>query len=623
MTSLANLGLCSENLGYYAQVALLGISVLAVLKYIASKINGEFLHKGQLKKGKLALDKRNKSLNEFILKYEKEISKEDILSIVDLSVEELSEKIKSQEISSRKAYLCYALNAAIVGSKTNGIADADFEVGLKLAEKADEKIKKSKNVKDLPALFGVPMSIKDHVQLKGFVDSGGFCSLADNVGKEDCKLVEKLKELGIIPLCKSNVCQGLLSAESSNKLWGENKNVWDLKRTTGGSSGGEGSLVSSFCSPIGVGTDIAGSVRIPGNFNGIFSYLPTYNKLSKDGMLEMNGSRNSPWNTWVFSPGFFSRNLKDIIYLAKNVFGSFESFDLDKRRFNNEEFESKRKLKIGILKTHPHIAVCPDIIDSIEFMKKEFELKHNYEFVELDYNQFTKFFEAGFEMIYNSDALDKLYDGLKGEKPYEFYNSLILASKLPRFSISFLKKLLSFLGETRLSASLNYLKYHQSLSENFKKGEEFLDLKDESLNYINSLNIDSILMPVYPFPAPWIGHSDMTGSPPFPFFNMLVNMLCLPSVAFPTGTLTQKTYEKKFNDSVDKLIVKDLESAVGMPIGLQITGMPGKDEVALRLGKEASEILHEKIKFNSILDVNRKNDNFWRMRMQGESKKNN
>lgn len=69
--------------------------------------------------------------------------------------------------------------------------------------------------------------------------------------------------------------QACLDAYTESSAYGISKNPWNLDRTTGGSSGGEGGLISSRCSPLGVGTDIAGSIRIPASFCGVTSFKPT------------------------------------------------------------------------------------------------------------------------------------------------------------------------------------------------------------------------------------------------------------------------------------------------------------------------------------------------------------
>jgi fatty acid amide hydrolase len=87
----------------------------------------------------------------------------------------------------------------------------------------------------------------------------------------------------MIPFIKSNVAQIAMTYESVNGLWGRVLNPWDKSRTAGGSSGGEGALIASRCTPIGTGADIGGSLRIPAEFCGIYSLKPSSHRLSFSG----------------------------------------------------------------------------------------------------------------------------------------------------------------------------------------------------------------------------------------------------------------------------------------------------------------------------------------------------
>ena len=78
-----------------------------------------------------------------------------------------------------------------------------------------------------------------------------------------------------IPLVRGNLPQAALSVHSVNKIWGRAKNPYDQERSCGGSSGGDAGLVASRCVPLGIGTDIGGSIRIPAAFNGIVGFKPT------------------------------------------------------------------------------------------------------------------------------------------------------------------------------------------------------------------------------------------------------------------------------------------------------------------------------------------------------------
>ena len=115
--------------------------------------------------------------------------------------------------------------------------------------------------------------------MKGFASSYGAVERCEEKEEEDGEIIKVLKEAGMIPFVRSNVPQLCLTYESNNIIWGQALNPWNRERTPGGSSGGEGSLISSRCSPLGLGTDVGGSVRIPALYCGIYSLKPSFPRM--------------------------------------------------------------------------------------------------------------------------------------------------------------------------------------------------------------------------------------------------------------------------------------------------------------------------------------------------------
>ena len=103
---------------------------------------------------------------------------------------------------------------------------------------------------------------------------------AHEIKEKDCGIVACLRAGGMIPFVRSNVAQMTMTWETHNFLYGRSLSVWNKERSIGGSSGGEGGLLSAFCSPIGIGSDIGGSLRIPAEFNGIMSLRPCFQRFS-------------------------------------------------------------------------------------------------------------------------------------------------------------------------------------------------------------------------------------------------------------------------------------------------------------------------------------------------------
>ena len=126
----------------------------------------------------------------------------------------------------------------------------------------------------MPFLHGIPISVKELFDQKSLISTVG-CAMNTKKSKRDGAAIVPILESGAIPLVRGNVPQGALSIHTKNYVWGNARNFYDEKRSCGGSSGGDGGLVSSRCVPIAIGSDIGGSIRIPAAFNGIVGFKPT------------------------------------------------------------------------------------------------------------------------------------------------------------------------------------------------------------------------------------------------------------------------------------------------------------------------------------------------------------
>ena len=115
---------------------------------------------------------------------------------------------------------------------------------------------------------------------KGKRSTLGVTVRAHDIKEKDGGIVACLRSGGIIPFVRSNVSQCTMTFDPCNNLFGQAISVWDKSRSVGGSSSGEGGLLSAFCTPLGLGTDIGGSVRIPAEFNGIVSLKPCFQRFS-------------------------------------------------------------------------------------------------------------------------------------------------------------------------------------------------------------------------------------------------------------------------------------------------------------------------------------------------------
>jgi aspartyl-tRNA(Asn)/glutamyl-tRNA(Gln) amidotransferase subunit A len=131
---------------------------------------------------------------------------------------------------------------------------------------------------DAPPLCGVPVSVKDSIEMAGMPTTYGSRAFADNV-QPDSAIVNRLRGAGAVIVGKTNLPEFALSPETANLLGDPARNPWDNSRSAGGSSGGAGGSVAAGLAPIAIGTDSGGSIRCPGAYNGVFGIKPTYQRI--------------------------------------------------------------------------------------------------------------------------------------------------------------------------------------------------------------------------------------------------------------------------------------------------------------------------------------------------------
>ncbi|KAF8753708.1 Amidase [Rhizoctonia solani] len=138
--------------------------------------------------------------------------------------------------------------------QTNCLTEIFVQRALARAEEMDRYLKEQGKPKG--PLHGLPISLKDQFTMKGLETINGYVANIGEFATEDCVLVEILYELGAVPFTRTNVPQTLMWGETYNNVFGRTLNPYDLRLTSGGSSGGEGALIAMHGSPLGVGTDI-------------------------------------------------------------------------------------------------------------------------------------------------------------------------------------------------------------------------------------------------------------------------------------------------------------------------------------------------------------------------------
>ncbi len=169
----------------------------------------------------------------------------------------------------------------------------------------------------LPPFFGVPCTIKECFGLAGLPHTSGSMRRRHIVAERDGAAVVKLKQAGFVPLGVTNVPEMAFWYETDNLVYGRTNNPYDLSRTVGGSSGGEGAIVAAGGSPIGLGSDVGGSIRMPSTFCGLFGHKPTGGVVAGTGHVPAP----SPSLSRVTCYGPLARSARDLLPVMRCLAG--------------------------------------------------------------------------------------------------------------------------------------------------------------------------------------------------------------------------------------------------------------------------------------------------------------
>ena len=192
---------------------------------------------------------------------------------------ELAQQIRKKQLSPVEVLSAHLQRIDSVNPKLNAIVTL-VEGSLEQAKAAEKKVMQGEA---LGPLHGVPFTIKDCVDTAGVRTTRGSKLFQDYVPDLDATVVARLKRAGGIFLAKTNMPEFALWAESDNLVFGRTLNPWNFERTPGGSSGGEAAALAAGLSPLGIGSDVGGSVRGPANYCGVVGLKATHGRVPLTG----------------------------------------------------------------------------------------------------------------------------------------------------------------------------------------------------------------------------------------------------------------------------------------------------------------------------------------------------
>ena len=217
------------------------------------------------------------------------------------------------------------------------------ESAIETAKKVDEKIK---NNEELPTLAGIPLALKDNINLKGYRATASSKILENFVSPFDATVSIKLKENLIPVIGKTNLDEFAMGSSNENSAFKKVHNPYDLNKVPGGSSGGSAASVAALESYLALGSDTGGSIRLPASFCGITGFKPTYGRVSRYGLIAFASSLDQI--------GPFGRCVEDVANLYYAISGNDKkdstSLNLPVENPITTLKNDVKGLKIGVIK---------------------------------------------------------------------------------------------------------------------------------------------------------------------------------------------------------------------------------------------------------------------------------
>ena len=206
----------------------------------------------------------------------------DTNEIIYASAKSMAQAIQDKEVSAVELVEAHLARIEKVNPTINAVVQLAADRARAEAADADSALARGESK---GALHGVPFTLKDSIDTEGVVTTGGTLGRKDFVPDADATVAARLRAAGGILLGKSNTPELTLAAETDNLVYGRTNNPFDVSRTTGGSSGGAGAIVSCGGAAFDIGSDTGGSVRYPAHFCGIAGLKPNSGRVPRTGHI--------------------------------------------------------------------------------------------------------------------------------------------------------------------------------------------------------------------------------------------------------------------------------------------------------------------------------------------------
>ncbi len=451
-----------------------------------------------------------------------------------------------------------------------------FDSARREAERADHR---RAGGEPLGPLHGLPVSIKEMFDVAELPTTAGIQRRQARAVSRDAELVRRWRAAGAIVLGKTNVPQLGILAESDNPVYGRTNNPWDWNRTPGGSSGGEAALIAAGGSPLGLGSDGGGSIRLPAHFCGICGFKPTGGRLPLLGhWLSTN------WPADSAQPGPMARCVDDLVLgLQACAVPAGESAIAGEhpQRICAEPLTTLAGCRIGFYEELPFLPAAPAVrravrvaADALSGLGAEL-VPFRIDRLEEAWGIFRKLFYA--------EGLRDFRRQLRGSAVDPRVQRYLQFARIPRLLRPVLATVSDWRGQTRQAELLRVLDRPDLTSDQYCQLQMAMwGYRTHFSRSLNRQNLTAILAPISPIPA--FPHGDFHANYAF-VYTGIYNLLGLPAGALPITSVEADEVATGTppRDDVDAALFRANRSSVGLPIGVQLVGRWWQDGQVLAL----------------------------------------
>jgi fatty acid amide hydrolase len=495
-------------------------------------------------------------------------------SVTELSATEFARAIAEGHLSAVEAVEMQIDRIENVDPVINAVVQRRFEAARREAAAADASMRRG----DLRGpLHGVPITIKDQFAVQGLPTTFGVSRLADRAADSDGFVVAALRAAGAIVLGKTNTSQALAPIETDNPLFGRTNNPWNTGRSAGGSSGGCAAIVAAGGSPLSIGGDFGGSVRIPAAWCGVFGIKPTARRLPIDAAPVRNASGAEGISA---QPGPIARSVADLSLALKVLIDATVANPTGLNPpvpFREPGRVDLAGLRVAVLPEiagfTPSPAIRRAVSEAADTLRAEGALIETWEQAP----------DTGAAVdlalrIYTADGSGWSRDLLGRDAPVPLLKQDLQLMAMPNWAIGLLGAALRTFGRREMAQLLQNVRTASAAG--------FLDLLGDRLACekafllaMDAGRYDAVLCPALPLVAP--RHGDSSQVPTCFGASAIFNLLGLPAGVAPMG-FVRPGEEHDASGSPHARAVFERGSA-GLPTSVQIAARHWREDIVLAL----------------------------------------